>query len=236
MVRELLLTLGGDGAVVDLVATTIVVVLSGDLRAARITASAGGVPLEDVDDLFSVGRLGGSVDKDSTAHLGFARLVLRQSDVAVLEVLHGDVRARRSLETGVGGIVVVGSALAGVAEKISTIDASAARCKGWQQVDDSFIAIEAGISASNIATSEAVVASVVAGSRVDDLHLLDPSMSGCLAENGSNNSSSKCELHFVRCWFFEVVLRDVLLENRRVGSEKERDVTKDPRTCEEISL
>jgi hypothetical protein len=32
------------------------------------------------------------------------------------------------------------------------------------------------------------------------------------------------------------VLRDVLLENRRVGSEKERGVTKDPRTCEEISL
>jgi hypothetical protein len=236
MVRELLLALGGDGAVVDLMATSIVVVLSSDLRAAGVTTSAGGVPLEDVDDLFSVGWLGGSVDKDSTAHLGLARLVLRQSDVAVLEVLHGDVRARRSLETGVLCIVVVGSALAGVAEKISAVDASAARCKGWQQVDDSFIAIEAIISTGNITTGKAVVASVVAGSRVDDLHLLDPSVSGCLAENGSNNSSSNCELHFVRCWFFEVVLRDVLLENRRVGSEKERDVTKDLRTCEEISL
>jgi hypothetical protein len=197
MVGELLLTLGGDGAVVDLMATSIIVVLSGDLRAARVTTSASSVPLEDVDDLFSVGRLCSSVDKDSTAHRGFARLVLRQSDMAILKVLHGDVRARRSLETGVLSIVVVRSTLAGVAEKISAIDASAARAKGRQQVDDSFVVIKAGISASNIATGVAIIASVVARSRVDDLHLLDPSVSGCLAENGSNNSSGKCELHFI---------------------------------------
>jgi hypothetical protein len=178
MVRELLLTLYGDGTRVDLVAASIIVVLSSDLGATRVTASTGSVPLEDIDNLLSVGGFSSSVDKDSAAHLGLARLILRQSDVAVLKVLHGDVRARSSLETGVGGIIVVGSALAGVAEKISLIDASAAGAKGWHQVDDRVLVEAGGIGAINIATSVAIVASVVARSRVDDLHLLDPSVSG----------------------------------------------------------
>lgn len=77
VIRELLLTLHGDGTRVDLVTASIVVVLSSDLRATGITASTGSVPLEDIDNLFGVGWLCSSVDKDSAAHLGLARLVFR---------------------------------------------------------------------------------------------------------------------------------------------------------------
>lgn len=142
--------------------------------------------------------------------------------MTILKVLHGDVRARSGLETRVGGIVVVGSALAGVAEKISLINASAAGAKGWHQVDNRVL-VEAGrISAVDVATSVAIIASVVARSRVDDLHLLDPSVSGCLAEDGSSNSSSgKCELHFVDGNSLKCVERCVVGKQTCCGESKE---------------
>jgi len=117
--------------------------------------------------------------------------------VTILEVLHGNVEPRSSLETGVSA-VVVGCALTRVAEKISLIDTGAACAKGWQEVDNRLL-VEAGSGTINVAASEAIVASVVASSRVNNLHLLDPSVSGCLTENGGDNSGRKCELHFERC-------------------------------------
>lgn len=54
VVGELLLTLDGNGTSVDLMAAAVVVILSSDLRATRITAITGGVPLEDINNLLSI--------------------------------------------------------------------------------------------------------------------------------------------------------------------------------------
>ena len=75
-----------------------------------------------------------------------------------------------------------------VAEKISAVNTSATRAKGWHKIVDR-VTVEARISASDIATSVAIVTSVVASSRGDDLHLLNPRVSGGLTKNGSNNGS-----------------------------------------------
>lgn len=117
--------------------------------------------------------------------------------MTVLKVLHGNVRARSSLETGVTA-VVIGGALTWVAEKISLIDAGAACAEGWQEMDNRLL-VEARSGTINAAASEAIVASILARSRVNHLHFLNPSVSGCLAKNGGDSSQSKCELHFGVC-------------------------------------
>lgn len=93
-VREALLALGRDGTRVDLVAASVVVALGGKESATLVTTVALGIPLENVGNLLSVGRLSSAVDKDRATRLGLARLVLRKSNVAVFKVLHGNIRAR----------------------------------------------------------------------------------------------------------------------------------------------
>lgn len=175
VVREFGLPVRRDGPAVDLVAAAVVEVLGGKEAPALVAAGGVGGPLEDVGELLVGLWLGGAEDVDGAAGGGFALLVLREGDVAVLEVLHGDAGTGRGGEARVvGGLISV--ALGGVAEEVGGVDVGAAGGR-LREKPHHTEAIEARVRAGHVAARVAVGAGEVAVG-ADEGELLVPGVGG----------------------------------------------------------
>lgn len=97
LVRELGLTVGGDGLAVDLVALAIVVVAGSQELATGVTTLAISSPLAmNVEEGVVGSGVSGAIDEDSTAVQRLVGGVLRLGDVTVLLVAEGDIVAGSS--------------------------------------------------------------------------------------------------------------------------------------------
>ena len=89
--RKLRLPGLGNGARVDLIAATIIIILCGQKFASLVTSCACGIPLlVNIKEVFCRFRLSGTVDVDCSTIWRLAFLILRKGDVSVLFVSEGD--------------------------------------------------------------------------------------------------------------------------------------------------
>lgn len=100
------LSLLGDAAAIDLVATSVVKVLRSHEEALAVTTRASLVPCHNIGNLLVIRRLSGAKDEDCAAAGRLAGDVPRERDVPILKILHCDVVARSDFKLGVCRSVV----------------------------------------------------------------------------------------------------------------------------------
>ena len=189
VIWELLLALGRNWATVNLVATAVVKVHVTKKASTLITARAVLGPLKDVHELLVRFRVGSAHDQDGPALLWLASLILRQGDVTVLKVLHGDGAPWSNSKTWILG-TLMRRALRRMAEQICLVDLSSSSLSLWNEIHHA-IASVSGISASDVASRIAVRASVLAVGP-NERKLFIPAVSqGGLCEGRGQKSSGK---------------------------------------------
>ena len=157
-----------------MIASAIVKILGGKEFAPLVATGLVCVPYL-VDTKQSIGRawLRGSVDEDCAAVCWFARLVLRQGDMAVLLISKGDSGASCCLQTRAAASLSL-CLLGALAHQVSGRE-----CVGstvWREEVDHQRVAETGRCSKDIASGKArrTNESTVRG---DDSHLLDPTVS-----------------------------------------------------------
>lgn len=177
-IRVLCLSLCRYWTTIHLTTASIVVVVCSKKIAPTITSFPITGPLKDIYQCLVVVWLGCPEHENCATHRRFAGLCVRKANVAILEILHGDSASWSNSQPR----IIRGlrwTALCLQAKKIRRIDASTAGTELWNEV---VLRVEAGISASYVATRISVGAGVCAVT-ANERQLLNPSM--CNSEIGT---------------------------------------------------